>query len=542
MTDPTRRGQLIHWIDLQPSAGEQPLPTLRKLLIEAERPLLGATRPLRGHGDVGKRAELAATGAMLLLLDQKVCQCVAELMSRVQFVSASSYPEGRCYRLGLDEQPLLQLPKLREEAQLFVDLKDFTKRTAAIKEQAMGDFLKRYFYQPIFELAATLKSSSPNALSVVNILGDAVAFRGEIAPLVSLALGIRRILAKAEQELTQSVSEVLGGDPRLSEIDEEIALTSAELERIEKDLDGVLPMVNAGPLSGGERRQQLRAQLAMLHEAREQRCARSVGLGLEAGVYISFGAAAENVDLSHPSLGPWSVTIGERLNEAARGTARSAQVKAERDFAVARARMERKSPPLDSPFQVRVGKSYHLQLSPAHTEALESAIHRTDKHAVTGSVRELAQWLHQAASDAVEQQEGNLPRCIVRSEDLYNAGCALSGPALDAFEKATKGSLRFRKIEVYHSQLPPEFHRKHLLEYDPERIVVVSDPERDAAIYLLRFTGKALFKGFEAHGGIDVWELLLPDAAFGRDLLSALESDSRRQPMARPRAAGEIAR
>src|SRR5229473_326959 len=66
----------------------------RKLLIEAERPLLGATRPLRGHGDVGKRAELAATGAMLLLLDQKVCQCVAELMSRVQFVSAGSYPEG----------------------------------------------------------------------------------------------------------------------------------------------------------------------------------------------------------------------------------------------------------------------------------------------------------------------------------------------------------------------------------------------------------------------------------------------------------------
>ncbi len=35
---------------------------------------------------------------------------------------------------------------------------------------------------------------------------------------------------KAKQELTQSVSEVLGGDPRLSEIDEEIALTNAELQ------------------------------------------------------------------------------------------------------------------------------------------------------------------------------------------------------------------------------------------------------------------------------------------------------------------------
>ncbi len=94
VTDPTRRGQLIHAIDLQPSAAEQPLPTLRKLLVEADRPLLGATRPLRGHGDVGKRAELAAAGAMLLLLDQKVSQYVAELMSRVQFVSAGSYPEG----------------------------------------------------------------------------------------------------------------------------------------------------------------------------------------------------------------------------------------------------------------------------------------------------------------------------------------------------------------------------------------------------------------------------------------------------------------
>jgi hypothetical protein len=382
--------------------------------------------------------------------------------------------------------------RTRREAQLFVDLKDFTKRTAAIKEQAMGDFLKRYFYEPIFELAAKLKGSSDHVLSVVNILGDAVAFRGEVSAVVALALGIRRILAKAEDELTDSVPDLLGGSANLSEVDE---------------------------------------------EGCSERLAKSIGLGLEAGVYISFGAAAERVDLAHPTLGPWSVSIGERLNEAARGTARSGLVKAERDAAVAKARAERKSPRLASPFQVRVGRSFQLQLPPPQVDAMESAIHRLDKNAVTTSVRDIAQWLHEIASEAIDGQEGALPGCIARLEDLYNAGCALSGTALEAFEKAAQRTFAFKRIELYHSELPAEFHRVHLLDFDPERLIVVTDLGSGAPAYLLRYAGKAVFKGFEAQGGIDIWELLLPDLAFGRDLLAVLQTPAC-EPT-HPPAAGE---
>ena len=49
--------------------------------------------------------------------------------------------------------PLIKARIASEEAQVFVDLKGFTRRTARAKELVMAEFLKKEFYEPILEAA-----------------------------------------------------------------------------------------------------------------------------------------------------------------------------------------------------------------------------------------------------------------------------------------------------------------------------------------------------------------------------------------------------
>lgn len=487
---------------------KEPFKTLKRLLLESDRAMLGNSELLGRHGDLRQRAETAASGAIVYLFDDHIHRQLSPLLQRIELVTGeqqkSMYELGRCYQIDFSPRPFFLIPKQVSEAHLFVDVKDFTKRTLAIKERAMSDFLRRFFYQPIFEYAAKLKAGG-EGLFVSNILGDAVAFHGDIRLMVPLALQIRRILSDAEQQLQQGLSDVLGGeDTMIAEIDAELARLGSERQRLAKQDE------NPSALKRVE------GQIRMVQQAKEDRLARTVGLGLEAGAYISFGGAAETVDLKHPDLGDWSVTIAERLNEAARGTARSAKVKGELDRAIARARLSVNNPGLESPFRVHVGKSFQLDLMTQAAESLSSSLFSGDKTGITQSVKELARWLHQQASHAVDRGETNVPS-MSRSAEFYNAGCAISGQALSAYEQATKTILLFQRLEVYRTKLPQRILTTFLLEHDPERFIVVTD-NAGAKVHLLRYCGQTSFKGFEAQGDIEVWELLLPDSPFAIEL------------------------
>jgi hypothetical protein len=60
------------------------------------------------------------------------------------------------------------------------------------------------------------------------------------------------------------------------------------------------------------------------------------------------------------------------------------------------------------------------------------------------------------------------------------------------------------------------------LDCDPERFLVAWSSANGQATYLFRYAGKATFKGFEKQAGIEIWELMLPDLGFGRDLIESL--------------------
>src|SRR5207244_10769778 len=98
---------------------------------------------------------------------------------------------------------------------LFCDVKDFTRRTAFLKEAVVADFLSREFYTPILTAAARHHHGAGHlhdkgGIYLNNLLGDAVSFSGDVTALVALAHDIRRALNSYARRLdSESSSEVV---------------------------------------------------------------------------------------------------------------------------------------------------------------------------------------------------------------------------------------------------------------------------------------------------------------------------------------------
>lgn len=424
----------------------EPYQTLRELVGLADEVLAGRFAGLKKHVALDERIRLAVDGGLALLMDEHVVKLIGTLESFIDWVDdAHLYREGRAYWIGSEDQPMYLLASPRMEGHLFVDVRDFTRRTSVIKERAMGDFLKRYFYEPVLAQAARRSST----VKVSNMVGDAVAFRGDIVAMVDLALAIRKTLDEAQNELLDFLPDIVGGSERLREI-------TVELKRLEREL---LELGNERDEQLDARRKYLTAQLAMLEDSRVREAQRTVGEGLEAGAYVSYGPEAEILDIRHPTLGRWPVAIASALNEAARGTARAGSV---RDYRMDLwLRAQRENPEAVLPFQVTVHES-----------------------------------------------------------ELYNAGSVLSEPALHAFRGAREGVFRFEE-KIFKPADAPPYMRQYIFEHPEERFVVVYGIG-DEVVHLLRHSGRVIFRGFETQGDVDLWELLLPESSFGRDLLSTL--------------------
>ncbi|MBI5286057.1 MAG: hypothetical protein HY878_00510, partial [Deltaproteobacteria bacterium] len=111
------------------------------------------------------------------------------------------YERGRLYRFSSDDRPVLKPLALTSEGHLFVDMKDFTRKTLKVKEIAMAEFMKANFYKPILYAAGRYKASlgiseGGKDIRLNSLLGDALVFSGGVANLVSLAEDIQRIMKR----------------------------------------------------------------------------------------------------------------------------------------------------------------------------------------------------------------------------------------------------------------------------------------------------------------------------------------------------------
>ena len=522
---------------------------------------LGGLQALLGGGGDLEDLQVALVAQVTYAIDRLVAEHTDRLARGLRDSRSEGdvrqlialYDQGRLYRLSADPKPILHLAQRRTSGHLFVDLKGFTQRTVRAKEIVVADFLRREFYEPILRAAGSLNVNGGAEVKLLNLVGDAAAFAGEVPALVRLATEIRRLcntyqrtlagadlgasagedersrrdlesrLAVLEEPLLLEASllegeiarkQAMTAEEREIELTRQLQLRASELAGAHREVrdklaaaDGVArgaleaemlrlsesqeslaatarstlerlapaePKMRANAvleLITTRERLRLEDLARAVRQAREQasreaaerrRLQRTVqGDGMEAGVFISFGAAPEEIRIEDPVFGEVRVSVAEKLNEAARGTGRSSKVAEEAAEALRRAMARSGNAQLRDPFAVHVG--------PTGTES---------------------------------------------ATEIFNAGEAISGEALQVFLQRSIGDrFHFERV-LRRAELAPEILEQLAV---PDRLKLIVSLNATGSLsdaLLFRNVGFVLFRGFEEGEGCDVYELLSSDQRF----------------------------
>ncbi len=386
----------------------------------------------------------------------------------------TQYASGHLYRVSAGSDPILTLTAQNSMGHLFVDVKDFTRRTSLLGQVAIAEFLRREFYLPILSAAKNHYGGMSHLLdkggvTINNLLGDAISVSGGLEAVVGLARDIRQLLLNYERQLAKAVGT--------TEVAQAVKAIEAEYAR--------------------KAQQATPEQLAALTSERELALARARGEGLEAGVFISFGPAPLVVTLDDEVFGHARVAIADRINESARGTARSGGARARADAMLAAEIARRNDPKLVHPWAVFVGAPFTISIPTRTEDAARAALKAQDLRGAMVAVAE-------AVKAAVEE----LGRTEDRPGDIYNAGAALSEEALLAYRDATGDRKLFRELEVMPQSLHPEIRKRYYFPPTPVRLLLGFEPQKKTLVEIFRYVGRVMFKGLERSGGIAVWELV----------------------------------
>ncbi len=437
----------------------------------------------------------------------------AQLVHRVGGESeggiATEHEAGKLYLLGLEERPLL---KTRQRAahmgHLFCDMKDFTKRTAFLKETVVADFLSREFYGPILTAAARYAQGAAHladkgGIYLNNLLGDAVSFSGEIVGLLELAQDIRAALGSYGRRLDKEGSREAVAKA-ISSIEQKFQARRQQLAALAKSAQEAQRRGTPDPVSGDPPAARLRAlqgELSRLDEERESEIALASGEKLEAGIFVSYGAPPEVATFEDHIFGQIKVSIAEKINESARGTARNGGVRARVEALLADERALLGRPDLVCPLQVSVAQPLSMPVPEAVAAAVRQSVKEGDlKGAETALGALLKQFVARVASEQMADDRG----------DIYNGGAAISEDALRAYVQA-RGDLVFLDRDVAVGDLAAPLQDKFVFPHGTLRLVLAVSPDAQALQQLFVYVGRALFRGFEKQGGLGVYEMIARD-------------------------------
>jgi hypothetical protein len=413
----------------------------------------------------------------------------------------AEWAAGRLYRLSTRGGPILRTGPQHPHGHLFVDVKDFTRRTGLLGQATMAEFLRTEFYGPILGAAKRFYRGMSHlddrgGVSLNNLLGDAISLTGDIESLVALASEIRALLAQYEERLARQVSSEAVAR-HAAAIEERLG---AQLGRARREAALAREaQARAAPGSPQQAEALARGATAAAEEARlarerERALARARGEGLEAGIFISHGAAPLVVVIDDEVFGHNRVAIAEKINESARGTARAPQARGRADAERDEARRGRGGAPLEHAWSVFVDHPLTVTL-PAEAEraavlAARAGDVQAALRAVAGPVRTA---LQEAARGLGPEEPG----------ELYNSGAALSQEALDAFLEAARAERLVREVLLDPVELPEELRARWWFGSRPQALVATFHRDGTPA-ELFRRVGRAAFKGM---GDVAVWEL-----------------------------------
>lgn len=100
------------------------------------------------------------------------------------------YENGRLYYFTFEKDKLFRKTLEPKSAVIYIDIRDFSKKTFKLKESSIGELLKEKFYDPILHYASNKTISKEILLH--NIVGDSIIFSGSIDEIIRLAITIKK--------------------------------------------------------------------------------------------------------------------------------------------------------------------------------------------------------------------------------------------------------------------------------------------------------------------------------------------------------------
>lgn len=433
------------------------------------------------------------------------------------------YNTGRLYRFSRDDRPVLNTLEIEEEGQLFVDMKDFTRKTLKVKEIAMAEFMKEYFYQPILTAASRYGVGAgvvrnERGIRLTNIPGDAAIFSGGVTCLVSLARDIQQVIRHYRDNLLRKLPTRKEAE-LLEEVHKRFEARRTEIKRKRASLMDAMdrnePGVEARLAAIGEDEHRL-------ENTYRDEVETALKGELEAGLFITYGTKAETMVIEPRGdfSGPVKVSIGEKINEAARGTFRNNMVRAKLEILLEKARMERRNPQLRYPFDICIDKMYAIKMPPEVERAFEMVI-STGKETNARAMAQLVsnEYLNDLRKIIAGEPFSSL-RLITESTDIYNKGQALSEGALRAYMKENKGTRWFFSKTVEVKSLDESIRENCFFTTEALEFWFGHELHKGGE-YIEAFhrSGEMVFKGFEAAPPTVVYEILNVEGELFRALL-----------------------
>ncbi|MDP2689665.1 MAG: hypothetical protein Q8P48_06105, partial [Deltaproteobacteria bacterium] len=432
------------------------------------------------------------------------------------------YNRGRLYRFSTDERPILKTLTLEEEGQLFIDMKDFTRKTLKVKEIAMAEFMKENFYKPILSVASKYRvgtgiETDERGIKLTNLPGDAAIFSGGISYLVALARDIQNVIRRYREQLLTRLpprkdDEILDEVHRTFEVKKEGL--RQKREALNKAIDNKEPGVEHKLVALGEEEHRL-------ENTYRDEIENALKGELEAGLYLSYGAKAETMVIEPKDgfTGSVKVSIGEKINEAARGTFRNHLVRAKLELLLEKEKIKRKKK-LKYPFDIYIDRIYSIKMPPELDRAFEKLLMNRKTTSAQAMTQVMANEFFNDLKKIVAGDPFSSLRTVSTTTDIYNKGQALSINALQAYMKEAKGTKFFFEKAVPVERLDPSIRDAF---YFPNGVLEfwfgvesAKGGERVEAFYR---NGEVIFKGFETNIPMIIYEMLNTEGEFFRALL-----------------------
>lgn len=433
------------------------------------------------------------------------------------------YGRGRLYRFSVDDRAVLKGLTVEEEAQLFIDMKDFSRRTLKVREIAMADFMREHFYKPILDAASKYGMGSgvgadERGIRLTNLPGDAAIFSGGVSYLVALARDIQQIIRKYREELLKKLPP-RREEELLEEVHRRFAARKDELKRKRAEINAALAKNEPGV---EERLASLGEEEHRVEGTYREELETAIKGEIEAGLYIAYGAKAETliIETRQGFSEPVSVSIGGKINEASRGTFRNPLVRAKLERSIENERMKRGNKGLKYPFNAYIDRVCSVKLPPELDNAFEKLVFSRKAANSKAMAQVLANEFLSDINRIVSGEPFSNLKVISPTADIYNKGEVLSFNALDAYMREGKGSKWFFRKNVRPDELHSSIRDEFFFPFEPLDFwfshELVKGGEKIEAFCRI---GEVIFKGFEEATPMPVYEIVNPDGDFFKALL-----------------------